>query len=1286
MGDRHFSLLEHTVLAYVLSYALTAFLAYLFGLLLRSSNWIILTDLTYIVIGSVALMKSIKESSNSLVRRRDSFSSCWDPIFLMLLGVFFFVAAGYLYPIFSTAEIDSLDHFWQSQVWIRSPKFYTGWAYAWFHFFSGTFCKMSGATIYEYKTSLVTLGFTFVLAFYIMAKEYLSKINKSLPIIATILFALSSGLAWVYVAWLRLNVPEISEKDIHFGLAYEKTYGGTTGNFGLQFVQYTPIVASLTFLLVLIYLMARSDLPRVKAICLFSIAFAASYLSHVAEAIFVVLLSALYVFTSEDDHIRKIILVAILIGLGASGLIWTSLPLVTAIRFSPWVAGYFFIPATILIVAYVLGKFSKKLMLKVNVRMATLAPVVLFSLLLLYSLSLHAWYYALPTFSLNEVATIGSVPWFFYPFIIGITGILAIVGIYYFLFERKTYNRITIFIFMALLAVGLGRFTTLVALSSFAGTPGIGWLSLYWEKRYLVLLFIACSVLASVGIFKMATFMKKGFPTDELLHTLAISATLGLLMVASISSTLIGVEAFAQWADNFSFLDPNLQQAVSFLNKVFNENNRTALLASPQGYTLAKLAAPPYLYPLSTYHVISHTESAALTFYALLPYDSLSNYLLVLGDDSNNLQNSYLGKQILPNLLPSFRNFEVTIYNLPYMSFPITSSNTTLVIPFDSSLDPQEPWLYAYDICAQGRLNYTIAYDLDPQALNSNIVILSIDPPEQNIIHRSFQDNFLSQGQWSAISGMWRYTDEGLVGGKTGEYTDGIMLSPILAQNFTASLIVKMIDADLNVSNYVSLIYGWKDYQNFIYSGMHFDRDGSVYVYFAQVKNGQITNYPEWPGLKTDLKRSFGRSFNLTVSVQGTKNELFVNGRKYLSMNLESEDGQIGIRYTRFYQVIFNHFNVKSSIRVKLREFDDYINYVKNGGYLIVLNTNGYGSFSQLIFKPLNSCMKADAIETIYGERFSLIANVTKLILNSSEFRPLASYVSSSGENTVYAVEGNVGSGKLVYANVYPLIKETSQHSWSKPSIYQIQGKLLSILNLSLGNFKYARRLPSAIFKQVDVSGNIEVNTSSVIFPLKVNIDRVDVEMQGGSASFDNISRIEISKYKSVTVTGEKLLVTDGNEFYPVLTFNETVHINLTGDNTMLRLTSNNQEYTLTNVLGIKIKSENIIEIYAREPLIKAYGDISFKELYASGEMFGAQNLYGQDLVVKGEVLMEIYISDVYTLVNNLSVKGLFQRNPPLIIYDESSSLLQSVLLCIFLLPVFVAFFLFLRQRKTQCS
>ena len=165
---------------------------------------------------------------------------------------------------------------------------------------------------------------------------------------------------------------------------------------------------------------------------------------------------------------------------------------------------------------------------------------------------------------------------------------------------------------------------------------------------------------------------------------------------------------------------------------------------------------------------------------------------------SNRLINHFLS-----SIPVTYRNAEVKIYNASSVSFPQKNLNTALIVPFDTTINPTKSWLNAYDLLSTAEYSYTTDYDNSPNLFSYQTIVLSTDPPSNNRIEQTFQDNFSTQKNWKQLSGIWQYWDGGIEAGieaiDSGNYQDSILLSPISALNFTASVNFKPLYGDTKV-------------------------------------------------------------------------------------------------------------------------------------------------------------------------------------------------------------------------------------------------------------------------------------------------------------------------------------------------------------------------------------------------------------------------------------------------------------------------------------------------------
>jgi hypothetical protein len=155
------------------------------------------------------------------------------------------------------------------------------------------------------QTTLLTLNFMLPIAFYIMAKSFLEKIDRRLPSIATLFWVLFTnsfgGFSWLYFAYLKLSSPSVTQMQL-LNLAADKTYNGTI--YGVLGLWYVPSTVSFVILMVGIFLMSKKEIPSSKYFVLFSIIIAALYLTHITEAVVFAFFIAVYGVISRNANLR----------------------------------------------------------------------------------------------------------------------------------------------------------------------------------------------------------------------------------------------------------------------------------------------------------------------------------------------------------------------------------------------------------------------------------------------------------------------------------------------------------------------------------------------------------------------------------------------------------------------------------------------------------------------------------------------------------------------------------------------------------------------------------------------------------------------------------------------------------------------------------------------------------------------------------------------------------------------------------------------------------------------
>lgn len=239
---------------------------------------------------------------------------------------------------------------------------------------------------------------------------------------------------------------------------------------------------------------------------------------------------------------------------------------------------------------------------------------------------------------------------------------------------------------------------------------------------------------------------------------------------------------------------------------------------------------------------------------------------------------------------------------------------------------------------------------------------------------------------------------------------------------------------------------------------------------------------------------------------------------------------------------------------------------------------------------------------------------------------------------------------------------------------------------LDLQRFDHAPPPLKATFRSLNITGSITAHSSSLLLPLDARIGKVQIfSGEDGALELYNVS-LKVSNYASVQVDGGDLELSDGRGFYATMKYKGQVMITFPGNTTITGRTEDGNIYELDNVRWMRLEDESII-LLMRQPWIKAQGTVKFKELYSTGTLYQRSRAYGQDLEVEGNIETAIYLSDTYTWAEELEATGTFKRTPPIIAYDELTSLPHALFRSIILAPIFLTIIILSsRERKTENS
>jgi len=1278
---RYFSRLETVVLSYILSYAFTGFVTLAAFSIGKDAR----TSFVLSIFIAVGLISALKHRGHKYSHIPRSLSKNIDSLGLLLAMAFYAISFYFMYPGFAFLPgTDILRHYASSIILARTPDIYIGSVYLLAHLHESMFLTLSTSSLISAQTALVTLNLMLPLTFYVMAKPYLEKINARLPSLATLFWVLFTnsfgGFAWFHFFGLKLSIADQTQLQLLVTTA-DKTYNGTV--YGILGLWYVPATISLVVLMATIFLMCKKEIPTSKYLALFSIMVTTLYLTHVTEAVVFALFLATYGAISRNENLRiDDSIKSSIIGFLFVILIYYIFSLLTPrfiINLSLLISLIGPILALFLslmfrrVIRPRIPPFRRKLGIDNKSFWKTLILLLLFA----YTVAFLSWASLTESFHTWQVDAIGLVPWFTYPLMLGINGLLAIISLYYIIRNTNSYTPIMFFLAFMIFSFVAGKLVSTINLYFFdAG---------YWEKRFILFIKLSLAVLAPIPvIFLVDRLKKKAFHVN--IKTATSVVMIGTIVLLGISTTFLNLEYWNIMANNSAHQpSSNELNAINTFKEIL-DNDPKAWLATVTDTSagLATFATPPDTLVLKQLLYTAYGPEMAFT--QLYRHPACAHpYIYLHSRDVEYLKkfNDCFLAQYLTTLPLVFNNSEVRIYNASKPSFPQENSNVTLILPYEMFLTQHE-LLASYYVLSHGFYNYTVAYDLDARALKSPIAVLAFDPLKGKLLSRNFTDNFKNAlGNWNIIKGMWKTENGSLIGGDPNKYTEGVILTPLKAQNLTASFTVKPLEGDPQVLNYASLIYSWRDNEHYRLAEVFFHPSGYIYAYFRNVDGtdwAHGTPIPNWPGVNTGVNWSFGEKYHIQVVVQDDLNELYLNGKKVLSANITNIEGLVGLFYGRFNSVAFDDFSVAGSKKLNIRSVEHYVNYMKGGGTLIVLDTNGYESFADILFNIDNQTMTSNLIRGAESHIYLPVdVKVHSLLPLSEDVRTLSYYVTDN-EEVPYILEKDVGKGRLTYVNLYPLI-EPLKKSDASCRLYPILGNLID--ELGLPKFDPETKIVcDGYVEKVSLNKNVTITTESLLFPLEFNMSRVSVTAEGRVYDFENVTSIYIENSLPLSIEAENVVIATGNGLYATMEVNSTFQASSpTGDATLTIMT-NNVERIVKNISEVAINPADPIKLLAKTPTIKAT-EATLHNLFSFGDLHWRTRAYGHDLKVSSSISFHIPVSDTYTMLKDVKIAGSWELDPPLVNFDQTSTIPVAVFWTILLLPIFLAI-IFIRMHEKQ--
>jgi hypothetical protein len=163
----------------------------------------------------------------------------------------------------------------------------------------------------------------------------------------------------------------------------------------------------------------------------------------------------------------------------------------------------------------------------------------------------------------------------------------------------------------------------------------------------------------------------------------------------------------------------------------------------------------------------------------------------------------------------------------------------------------------------------------------------------------------------------------------------------------------------------------------------------------------------------------------------------------------------------------------------------------------------------------------------------------------------------------------------------------------------------------------------------------------------------------------------------------ENLTIGDGQGFYATLKLNTRFVIEPHNGMFNLEAATGKTKYHITNVEQLSIVPDGVIQLLARTPKVSA-NEANFIEFYTHGSLNQRTRTYGQNLNVSGKTSFQIILSDSYTMLKDVEVSGSFKREPPIVSFNELSTIPTAIFWFTILLPIFVGVTLTLSTKRQE--
>lgn len=351
----------------------------------------------------------------------------------------------------------------------------------------------------------------------------------------------------------------------------------------------------------------------------------------------------------------------------------------------------------------------------------------------------------------------------------------------------------------------------------------------------------------------------------------------------------------------------------------------------------------------------------------------------------------------------------------------------------------------------------------------------------------------------------------------------------------------------------------------------------------------------------------------------------------------------------------FNHSTIMLTYDSDDYELRQYIQWVKNGGHMIVLNSLSHGNFASYLSIMSNGTTSTNGVLGKNGlvSIPEVVVPVTFSIDNETEV--ISSYIKDDHLASVFAFRKKVDAGEIIYLEVSPILSAlTTLNDDVKRNLFTSLGMLLEVLDLPFLSYSKMVSIPLSNdiidydFSRGDANftGLVEIESSFflVASPHVFQVSSVNIIQEGTSTingqptsetMLQNITIQDLQitgSVKTTITTSQAQVVPFAGGLYSLIKLDDEFNLTLQPltTNTMVTFNVVKDDSTFNVVVQnsrIMLSSSTAgITVLSKTPLIMVQGQASFDEAHVRLEPYEA--IARNPLSISGNISLRIDYSD----------------------------------------------------------